>query len=61
MDQITILHPDTLVVLGFLVERDVFELFLEGEGITHLIKEERNHNIAPPVVGLETGGFHEEH
>lgn len=53
MDKVTVLHPDALVVLGLLVQSDVCELLLEFECISHLVKQEGDHNIAPATVGQE--------
>lgn len=53
MHEIAVLHPHALVVLGFLVELDVFEFGLESKSITHLVEEEGNHDVAQAVVRLE--------
>lgn len=57
MHEITVLHPDALVVLGFLIQFDVFEFRLEGERITHLVEEEGDHNFTKTVIGLKTCFF----
>jgi len=53
VDQVTVLHPNTLVVLSFLVQSNIGELLLEFESVTHLIKQESNHDVAPSTVRLE--------
>ena len=50
--QISVLHPDTLEILGFFVKLDVFELLLKFEGITHLVEKEGNHNVTPSIKGV---------
>ena len=53
MYEITVLHPNTLEVLGFFIQLDVFEFLLESERITHLVEEEGDHNVTKAVVGFK--------
>jgi hypothetical protein len=57
VDQVSVLHPDALVVLGLFVKLDVFELLLELKGVTHLIEQEGNHDVTPPVVRIKALSF----
>jgi len=58
VDQVTILLPDTSVVLPVTLVLDPFKLRLEVESIAHLIEQEGEEEIAPIAVeGHESGVF----
>ena len=50
MQQVAVLQPDTLIVLLFLVDSNIFELLLEIQGISHLVKQKRQKEIIPTFI-----------
>lgn len=61
MNQVSVLEPDALIVLGLLVQLDVGELLLELKRVTHLIEKESNNDVSPAVVRVEALRFSFSH
>ena len=59
VDQVTVLCPDSSIILTFLLLLDPLKLSLEIKCVTHLIEEEGQEEITPIAVeSAETGSLY---